>query len=143
MPTVINNVRSTTPDRLSSCSDTRRVRVSGTSTNWQHTGKKVLFKELKMVKKCFFFVFVCSLMEQKVSPAYTPATLRLRKEPPAITRITQAPRPSLSPGRPGHPVLTSSSGFTVMLDIVKQLLTSHAKTTNVLEAALAFVMLIN
>ncbi|TNN04323.1 hypothetical protein fugu_001352 [Takifugu bimaculatus] len=79
MPTVINNVRSTTPDRLSSCSDTRRVRVSGTSTNWQHTGKKVLFKELRMVKKCVFFVFVCSLMEQKVSPAYTPATLQSDK----------------------------------------------------------------
>ncbi|XP_029699984.1 synaptotagmin-like protein 5 isoform X1 [Takifugu rubripes] len=29
MPTVINNVRSTTPDRLSSCSDTRRVRPDG------------------------------------------------------------------------------------------------------------------
>lgn len=54
MPTVLNNVRSQTPDRLSSCSDTRRVRVSNTSTHPAAHWQKKFY--LLIILEC---VFLC------------------------------------------------------------------------------------
>lgn len=130
MPTVLNNMRSQTPDRLSSSSDTRRVRVSNTSTRPAALcEKKERFYfnclSFSVMTKCV--VFVCSRMEQRVLPAYTPAILRLTKELPAITRITPDPRPSPSPGRLSHRVLTSTSGFILSCVISSNSFSHHTQ----------------
>lgn len=128
MPTVFNNTRSQTPDRLSSSSDTRRVRVSNTSTHpaalWENRFYLNCF-EFSIINKCT--VFVCSLMEQRALPAYTSAILRRKKELPAITRITPDRRPSPSPGRLSHRVLTTTSGFLLSCVISSNSISHHAQ----------------
>lgn len=128
MPTVLHNTRSQTPDRLSSSSDTRRVRVSNTSTHPPALWEERFYLnclEFLIISKCV--VFVCSLMEQRALPAYTPAIPRLTKELPAITRITPDHQPSPSPGCPGHRVLTSTSGFILSCVISSNSFSHHTQ----------------
>lgn len=128
MPTVLNNTRSQTPDRHSSSSDTRRVRVSNTSA------RPAALWEKRFYLDCLYFLiinksvaFVCSLTEQRALPACTPAILRLTKELPANTRITPDPRLSPSPGCPSHQVLTSTSGFNLFCVISLNSYSHHAQ----------------
>lgn len=95
--------------------------------------KKVLFAYNSRV--CVF-VFVCSLMAQRVLPAIQRRTKELR----AITQITLVPRPSLSPGRLCHQVLNISSGFTLSCAISSNTFWHHMQ---VLVATLTFLLLIN
>lgn len=122
MPTVPNNLRSQTPDRSSTCSDNRRVRVSNRHQknpkihNRNATGGSTLRRKFS-IKSLSICVCVCvlsrSLTERRASPAFRPATPLLRKELRATTHRIQAPRPFLCPGPQFHQVSAFAFNFSI------------------------------
>lgn len=139
MLTVLNNARSQTPDRLSSCSDTRRVRVSNTSTRPSSSlREKGVCLSYYFLTRVRFGVCMQPDGAESVASLYSSDTASDKRDVSHHTHNSGTPtisvsRASVSSGTDRHLRLR-----IVMCDIITQLLTSHATTTDVFGATLPF-----
>lgn len=138
-PTVLNNTRSRTVDRLSSSSDTRRVRVSNTSTcpaalwGGRAGDKQVSTQncfEFSIIHECVVFVMqpdgaesVASLYSSDTASDKRAASHHTHNSGPPTISVSRA---SESSGTDRHLRL-----HFVLCDFIKQLLPSLTKTADV------------